>query len=144
MTKTMKYHAEIVNISLKDKGMIQKYKILDIRKRYLGLVKIYTIAIPEEEIESALEEFQANLGTALKKEWYITFHTAQQAIVVFRKKIFRMSSKGIISVFQKPVDTTYAEDKQKWDEMIDYAKSLGVPADQCDFLPQDFIKQDYS
>ena len=144
MKKRMKYHAEIINMSLKDKGMIEKYTILDIRKRYLGLVKIYTIAISEDEIENAVEQFQANLGTALKKEWYITFHTAQQVIVVFRKKIFRMSSKGIVPIYQKRLDTTHAEDKQKWDEMIAYAKSLGVPDEQCDILPEDFTKQDYS
>lgn len=51
----MKYHAEIINMSLKDKGMIEKYTILDIRKRYLGLVKIYTIAISEDELENAVE-----------------------------------------------------------------------------------------
>ena len=55
MKKRMKYHAEIINMSLKDKGMIEKYTILDIRKRYLGLVKIYTIAISEDELENAVE-----------------------------------------------------------------------------------------
>ena len=31
----------------------------------------------------------------------------------------------------------------RWDDMIQYAKSLGVPDEQCDFLPEDFTKQEY-
>ena len=139
----MRYHAEVINISLKYKGMIKKYPILNIRKRYLGLIKIYTISIPEDDIENAVEQFRKNLGTALKKEWYITFHTAEQVIVVFRERIFRMSGKGIAPVVRKCLDTTHAEDKEKWDELIAYAKSVGVPDDQCDILPEDFREQDY-
>lgn len=139
-----KYHAEIINISLKDKNVINKYSIIDIKKRFLGLVRIYTISIPEENIENAVEEFQSNLCTALKKEWYITFHTAEQVIVVFRKRIFKLFGKGINPVYQKCIDTTSAYDREKWDEMIEYAKSLGVPDEQCDFLPEKFMEDNYS
>ena len=139
----MKYHAEVINVSLKDKSIIDKYTILEIKKRFLGLLKIYTISIPESEIENAVAQFQANLGTALKKEWYITFHTAQQVIVVFRKKIFKMSGKGIKPIYQKCLDISHAEDKEKWNEMLEYAKSLGDPDNQCDFLPEDFMENNY-
>lgn len=54
-----------------------------------------------------------------------------------------MSSKGIVPICQKCLVTTHVEDKQKWDEMIAYAKSLGVPDEQCDILSEDFMKQDY-
>ncbi len=138
-----KYYAEVINISQKDKSIIDKYPVINIKKRFLGLVRIYTISIPEENIENAVEEFQSNLCTALKKEWYITFHTAEQVIVVFRKRIFRLSGKGINPIYQKCIDTTYAEDKEKWDEMIQYAKSLGVPDAQCDFLPEKFMEDSY-
>lgn len=83
------------------------------------------------------------MSTALKKEWYITFHTSENVIVVFREKIFVMSGKGIVPVYKKRIDTSHAKDKQKWDDMIQYAKSLGVPDEQCDFLPEDFTKQEY-
>ena len=33
------------------------------------------------------------------------------------------------------------EDKDGWDEMIQYAKSLGVPDEQLDFLPEDFTQR---
>jgi len=39
----VKYHAEIINVSLKDKSIIDKYSIYKYQKRFLGLVRIYTI-----------------------------------------------------------------------------------------------------
>lgn len=137
------YHAEIINLSLNDKKMLKKFPVLKCQKRFLGLCKIYTVSIPEKDIEDEVKAFQKNMSTALKKEWYITFHTAEKVIVVFREKIFAMSGKGIEPVYQKCIDTSHAKDKQKWDEMIRYAKSLGVPDEQCDFLPEDFEKQKY-
>ena len=137
------YHAEIVNLSLKNKKMINEYAILECRKRFWGLCKIYTIIIPERDIEDAINRFQNNLGKALNKEWYITFHTAEKVIIVFREKVFRVSGKGIIPVYQKCIDTSCAEDKHKWDEIVEYAKSLGVPDEQCDFLPEDYMKENY-
>ena len=77
------------------------------------------------------------------RKWYITFHNAEQVIVVFRKRIFYLSAKGIRPVQYKKLDTTYAAEKEQWDEMIEYARSLGVPDDQCDFLPESFDKQMY-
>lgn len=74
----------------------------------------------------------------MNKEWYITFHTTENVIIVFRKRIFNLSGKGIKPIYQKCIDTSCAEEKQKWDDMIAYAKSLGIPDSQCDFLPEDF------
>ncbi|MDD4434182.1 MAG: hypothetical protein PHN48_10905 [Parabacteroides sp.] len=90
------YHAEVINLSLKDKEMIKKYPLLSVKKRYLGYVKI-----------------------------------------------FYLSGKGITPVYQKCINTSHADDKQKWDEMISYAKTLGIPDEQCDFLPEDFDKMEY-
>lgn len=137
------YHAEILDVSLKNKKILQKYSILNVRKRFFGLLKIYTISIPEKKLLEAIKAFQMNLGTALRKEWYITFHTDERAFVIFREKMFSMSTKGIVPVHYQLLDTTIAEDKDIWDEMIAYAKSLGVPDDQCDFLPDDFTTQNY-
>ena len=38
---------------------------------------------------------------------------------------------------------SHAEDKENWNELISYAKKLGVPNSQCDFLPEDFSKRTY-
>lgn len=137
------YHAEVLDVSLKQKKMVQEYTILNVRKRFLGLLKIYTISIPESEIEEAVNKFQKNMSTALHKEWYITFHTDTQAIILFRNRIFRLDATGIVPVHYQLLNTINAKDKQKWDAMIAYAKSLGVPDNQCDFLPDDYVSQKY-
>ncbi len=61
------YHAEIINLSLKDSRMLKSFQILDIKKRFLGCVKIYTIVVPKDSIEETIELFQKNLSTKLKK-----------------------------------------------------------------------------
>lgn len=132
------YHAEVVNLSLKDVGIINNYKTIDIKKRVLGFVKIYTLLIPGEKIKEAVNYFQSNMGTRLKKEWYITFHNENEVIVVFRSKIFKLSPKGISPVHRKLIDISSAKQKNEWNEMINYAKSLGIPDSQCDFLPEKF------
>ena len=134
------YLAEVISLSMKDKKLLKKYPILKCEKRLGGLYKIYTISIPKREIDDAVKVFQENMSTALKKEWYITFHTPENVRIVFREKIFTLSGKGITPIPKKRLDTSRAEDKQQWDEMIQYAKSLGIPDEQCDFLPRDFAR----
>lgn len=137
------YHAEVINMSLKSNKILEEFQIIDTKKRFLGFVKIITIAIPEGKIEKTVELFQKNMSTKLNKEWYITFHNAERVIVVFRKRIFNLSGKGIAPVYQRLLDVSRAEDKDKWEELIQYAKSLGVPDSQCDFLPENFAKETY-
>lgn len=138
-----KYHAEIIDISLKNRKMIYNYPIIYVKKRFLGLLKIYTISIAENDILQVIKKFQMNLSTALHKEWYISFHTDERAFIVFREKIFSMATKGITPVHYQLMDTSDARDKEAWDEMIIYAKSIGVPDDQCDFLPENYASQNY-
>ena len=137
------YYAEVINLSLKDKKMLKKFPIIKCQSRFLGLCKIYTISIPEKNIDESVNAFQQNMSTALNKEWYITFHTSENVIIVFREKVFNLSGKGIKPVYQKCIDTADAEDKDNWEEMIQYAKSLGIPDEQCDFLPENFAQQEY-
>lgn len=131
------YHAEVVNLSLKNVDIINNYKTIDIKKRVWGFVKIYTLLIPSEKIDEAVNYFQSNMSIRLKKEWYITFHNENEVIVVFRSKIFKLSPKGILPVHGKLIDISSAEQKNEWNEMINYAKSLGIPDSQCDFLPEE-------
>lgn len=138
------YHAEVINLSLKNDKILEEFQILETKKRFLGIVKIHTIAIPEKDMEKSVRMFQKNMSTKMKKEWYITFHNAEQIIIVFRKRIFYLSGKGIIPVYQKLLDISGAEEKEKWEELIQYAKLLGIPDNQCDFLPENFRTQIYT
>lgn len=138
------YHAEVINLSLKETNLVHQFQILKVKKRFLGFVKIYTISIPSKDIKETVKIFQENMSTNLKKEWYITFHNAERVIIVFREKIFDLSGKGINPTYQKKIDVSKSEDEVKWNEMIAYAKSLGIPDEQCDFLPEDFMEQKYN
>ena len=137
------YHGEVINLSLRDVTMLNKFKIIDIKKRFLGLVKIYTVELPSEKIEEIAKHFQSNMSTNLNKEWYITFHNRERIIIIFRTRIFNLTGKGITPVHGKMLDVSYAEDKENWNELINYAQKLGVPNNQCDFLPEDFSKRIY-
>ena len=55
------YHAEVVNLSLKNVDIINNYKTIDIKKRVWGFVKIYTLLIPSEKIDEAVNYFQSNM-----------------------------------------------------------------------------------
>ena len=92
------YHGEVINLSLRDVTMLNKFKIIDIKKRFLGLVKIYTVELPSEKIEEIVKHFQSNMSKNLKKEWYITFHNRKRVIIVFRTRIFVLSGKGITPI----------------------------------------------
>jgi len=137
------YHAVIINLSQLDTSIFKHFNIIDIQKRFLGAVKLYKITVPEENIQEAVASVQANMSSKLKKEWYATFYNSEKAIIVFRKKKFELLTNGIVPVYQKKLETTNADDKKHWDEMISYAKSLGIPDSQLDFLPPDYREENY-
>lgn len=137
------YHAEIINLSLQNEKLLLRLPIVSLKKRFLGYVKIYTVCIAEDALEEAVKSFQSNMSTKLNKEWYLTFHNAEHIIVVFREKVFRLSGKGVVAAYQKTPDISRAQDKAQWEELLEYARVLGIPQDQCDFLPEDFSRRDY-
>lgn len=137
------YHGKVINLSLRDVTILNKFKIINIKKRFLGFVKIYTIELPSDKIENIAKYFQSNISTNLKKEWYITIHNRERIIIIFRTRIFDLSGKGITPVHGKILDISYAEDRENWNEMINYALKIGIPDSQCDFLPEDFSERTY-
>lgn len=110
--KMKNYHAEVLDVSLKQKKMLKEYTVLEVKKRFCGLLKIYIISIPENIIEETVQKFQKNMGTALHKEWYITFHTDTQAIILFRNRIFKLNTTGIVPIPYKLLSTFNAKDKK--------------------------------
>ena len=76
--------------------------------------------------------------------WHAKLGTIEDKFYYNGQWYYKVSGKGINPVYQKCIDTTSANDREKWDEMIEYAKSLGVPEEQCDFLPEKFMEDNYS
>lgn len=60
------------------------------------------------------------MSRKLNKEWYAALYNPEKAIIVFREKIYELSTKGITPIYQKKVDIKNADDKYHWDKMIDY------------------------
>lgn len=121
------FYGEVINLSLRDISMLKKFKIVCIKKRFLGLAKIYTVELPSEKIEEIAKNFQSNMSTNLKKEWYITFHNRERVMVIFRTRIFYLSGKGITPIHGKILDISHAEDKENGNELISYAKNYVKP-----------------
>lgn len=68
-------------------------------------------------------------------------YNKKRVIIVFRSRIFDLSGVGITPVHGEMLDISSAEDEANWNEMINYAKSLGIPDSQYDFLPEDFQRK---
>ena len=86
------YYGEVINLSLKDKKMLKKFPVIKCKNRFWGLCKIYTISIPEKDIDATVKAFQENMSTALKKEWYISY--TRKCNCCFSKKNFHFIGKG--------------------------------------------------
>lgn len=44
------YHAIIINLSQIDKSIFKQFNVIDIRKRFLSIIKLYKITVPKEDI----------------------------------------------------------------------------------------------
>lgn len=60
-----RYYGEVINLSLRDISMLKKFKIVDIKKRFLGLVKIYTVELPSKKIEEIAKDFQLKVSQSV-------------------------------------------------------------------------------
>ena len=56
-----------------------KFKVIGVRERFLGFVKIYKISILENNLSEILTLVQHNMSRKLSKEWYATFHNTDNA-----------------------------------------------------------------
>jgi len=140
------YHATIINLSQNNLDIFKRFSILEIKKRFAGLLKIYKVTVPQDDIQEAISITQKNMSSKLlmfRKEWYATFYNSESVIIVFREKVYHLSARGIVPTYQQVLDTTNAEDEEQWNEMIDYGKSLGIPVSQLDFLPLNFHEETF-
>lgn len=107
------YHGIIVEESL-DKGTLGKLRVIG-RKRgaEFSLLKV-------EVEEGALGKIQKSL----KPGYYAHFYKNDELIIVFPKKIFRVTPE-----------------KRTWKGAIAYGLSLGIPGKQLAFFPRSFREE---
>lgn len=111
------YKGTIIRESLTDQRILEKLHIV---KEYVeddqdnpeNNWHLVTVMVSKDEI-SEIQPF-------IKREggWYMHFWKGNDVIVVFRDKTF----------------TIKYNDKTTWKDAVDYGLSMGVPAEQLDFL----------
>lgn len=94
------------------------FNIFAQRKSKTNSWTLFGVEFPKSNLKNILKLTQENLLTG---PYYLHFYNDTDLIVVFKEKIFTV----------EPHIST-------WQPIIDYGKTLGVPATQLDFWPNRF------
>ena len=114
-------HGIILNISQRDKSIFANINIIGKKKVLLGLLALYKVDVPSENLEVLIQKLQSNMAKHylhLVHEFYCHFYRGDELIIVFRNKVFRV-----------------AINPSSWKDAIEYGKGLGIPIKQLDFIP---------
>jgi hypothetical protein len=103
-----KLKGSIVLESLENLEVLESLNVLSVREDEDW--HIFSVEIAPQQIEE--------LSTAIKQGWYMHFWSGDKMIVVFKEKTFEVN----------------AHDASTWSEAIEYGKSIGIPAEQLDFV----------
>ena len=107
----MVYHGILLDTEFEDRNFIYRFKILGSKKSERNPWMMYKVEAANDDIEKIMKEVQVKLIDGS----YAHFYSDNEIIVVFKKKIFRLTA-----------------DKSTWKPFIDYGKSIGIPAEQLD------------
>lgn len=109
-----KYIGTIVEESLEDNRILNDLKIVSFRiskdDNPADRWHLYGVEVSEEEIDKLKRE--------IKDKWYAHFWKGDDVIAVFKDKKFAFKHS----------------DKETWKTAIEYGLSLGIPAEQLDFV----------
>ena len=121
LKKEMVMHAVIIEQSLRDKKVLDGFKILKTKKS--GNWDLHILEI--ENSDEAIKIIQPAMVKERPYYWHI-YDEGKTLIVVFREKIFRLDPK----------------DKKTWKEAQGYgSKLLKIPAEQLDFYPTTYVDE---
>ena len=111
------YKGIIIKESLVDPTILEGIKVISTRTEVdqddpNNIWHFNNVEVSRDDIE--------NLQTHLKREggWYMHFWRGQDVMVVFRDKLFEIKY----------------DDKSTWKDAVEYGRSIGIPAEQLDFL----------
>jgi len=119
----MTWHGIIIDKSLKDASLIDGLKILGTKED--GDWKIYKVEVEDDKLQDTIQLIQPVLSAS---GWYVHFYndSGEKLVVVFRNRTFELVNNPSF-----------------WKPAIDYGKSLGMPEDQLDFMPNKFDEEDF-
>lgn len=119
-----KYKGVIIEEALSDRSILKQLNIISTKveavteKHQTPWLRQWTLHAIEVEAKET-ERIAQLISQALEGEhhWYADFKNDTNHFVVFRNKVFRINR----------------EDKQQYDQVIQYGISLGIPDYQLDF-----------
>jgi hypothetical protein len=123
------YRGIILNVSQRDKTVFNELNIIGKKNVVWKLVVLFKVRVPARRLDGLIEQLQSNMAESFVhfiREFYCHFYRANELIIVFRKKVFKV---GI--------------DPSAWRDAIEYGKSLGIPAKQLDFVPHRIEDEQY-
>ena len=116
------YHSIIIEESLKDKEILDKYKITRTKiddKWHLHIVEF-------EDPECFIKDIQKNMVSDQPYYFHI-YNEGNYLKVIFKQKVFNLDPK----------------DKNTWIEVQNYgAEKLNIPAEELNFFPNNFDSED--
>lgn len=113
------YHGIILDMAFNDTTYLEKLKLFAKRKSSSNDWILYGIEISNDMFDQTIQEIQSNMKS--DKPYYSHFYNDDEMIVIFKDKLFKV----------KPHIST-------WSPIIEYGKTLGIPAEQLDFWPNRF------
>ncbi len=118
------YKGVIIKESLENQEILRKLKVIDTKIEtvtekhktpWIQQWTMYTVEIPENEIENIAEELTKSLDS--KHDWYADFKNNSTHYIIFYKKIFKVNRRK----------------KEEYANISKYGISLGIPDYQVDF-----------
>jgi len=118
------FHGIVVEESLRDPSILKEVEILGRKKGTAWTL----LRIGIEGVDSCrvFERIRQNLKIEDGVPFYAHFYRRGELIVVFPERTFRLTPE-----------------KGTWAPAVTYGRSVGIPADQLDFLPCRFEDETY-
>lgn len=119
----MDYHGIVLDKEFADPNFIKRFRTFNQRVSRLDPWTLYGIVVREQNLEENIKKIQKNLLE--DKPYYAHLYRAGELIVIFKKKVFRLSP-----------------DRSTWKNAVSYGIGLGIPERQLDFAPARFEDED--
>ena len=113
------WHGILLDMEFSDPNFIDRFKLFAKRKSKTNPWTLFGVEVRNSEIENIFIEIQQNLKS--DKPYYAHFYNDEEIVVIFKEKIFRVSSHA-----------------STWTPIVEHGKSLNIPDEQLDFWPNRF------
>lgn len=111
----------LLNKSFIDESIIESFSVVN--KKTDGTWVIYLIDFADKDLAKTIQTLQNNMHSG--KPFYNHLYNGNDLIVVFKGKYFNATTN-----------------KNSWNDVLEYGKTLGIPEKQLDFIPRNKSQED--